>query len=180
MNTYHVDTRDKTDKRYLARCLSQLKSWGAPTDGWYCTEVIDVREDDPEAPLSECELCGCKDVRYEHIMQHDYYFEPVTVGCICAGIMEGSILRARERERMLRNRSRRRKNFIKRRWVRSDRNICYRRYRNQDIYIFEGTRNYTVKVGWYGTSTYKGRPINNFLSAVYAAFDLAGPKAEIL
>ena len=180
MNTADRKANAKADKAYYARCVRQLKEWGAPVTGWRCVDIIDVREDDYDAPLSECELCGCAHVRYEHVMDNDLYFEPVTVGCICAGIMEGSILRARERERMLRNRSRRRKNFIKRRWVRSDRNICYRRYRNQDIYIFEGTRNYTVKVGWYGTSTYKGRPINNFLSAVYAAFDLADPKGEIL
>ena len=71
---------------------------------WYCLEVIDVREDDPEAPLWTCELCGCDRVRFVHVMDNPLYFEPVRVGCICAGIMEGNILAAEERERQMRNR----------------------------------------------------------------------------
>ena len=45
-------------------------------------------------------------------MVHEDYFDVVIVGCICAGIMEGDILRAKERDRLMKNRSKRRKNFI--------------------------------------------------------------------
>ena len=93
------------------------------TFGWYCADVVDVREDDPEAPLSECELCGCGNVRYEHIMEHEEYFEPVTVGCICAGIMEGDILKAKERERLMRNRAKRRRNFVRKAWKQTSRMV---------------------------------------------------------
>ena len=60
-----VDIRDKA---YYARCIRQLKEWGAPLDGWRCTKVIDVKEDGYEIgcfdDLFECELCGCTK-RYE-------------------------------------------------------------------------------------------------------------------
>ena len=85
---------DNRDKAYYARCINELKKWGAPLDGWRCIGVEDVREDDPEADLFECELCGCSNVRFVHVMDHDLYFEEVRVGCICAGVMEGDILKA--------------------------------------------------------------------------------------
>ena len=78
---------DNRDKAYYARCINELKKWGAPLDGWRCIGVEDVREDDPEADLFECELCGCSNVRFVHVMDHDLYFEEVRVGCICAGVM---------------------------------------------------------------------------------------------
>ena len=179
MNTITINGADNMDKRYLAKCLRRLKEWGAPLHGWYCADVVDVREDDPEAPLSECELCGCSNVRYEHIMQHEQYFEPVTVGCICAGIMEGDILRARERERLMRNRAKRRRNFVSKAWRQSDR-CYYRQYRGQFVSIIDHHGSYAVHAGGKVELTYKGKVIRDFLSATYAVFDLADPVEKIL
>ena len=53
---------------YLAKCQKRLKEWRAPLDGWYCKKIIDVREDDEEAPLATCELCDCSKVRFIHVM----------------------------------------------------------------------------------------------------------------
>lgn len=180
MVTVNIYGADNTDKNYLAKCHRQLSEWGAPLCGWYCTDVIDVREDDPEAPLAECELCGCASVRYEHVMMHERYFEPVTVGCICAGIMEGDILKAKERERLMRNRSKRKRNFIKRPWNQSRQNVYYRTYRRRLITIIEHSGRYSVHYGAKAVLTYKGRPIQDLLSAAYAAFDLADPVEDIL
>lgn len=180
MDTFSIYGADNTDKIYLAKCVRQLKEWGAPLSGWYCEDIIDVREDDPEAPLSQCELCGCASVRYEHVMMHDQYFEPVTVGCICAGIMEGDILKAKERERLMRNRSKRKKSFIKRPWRQPRHNVHHRTYRGKPITIVEYSGSYVVYVGAKTVRTYKGKPIQDFLSAVYAAFNLADPVEEIL
>lgn len=107
------------DKSYLARCQKTLRSWGAPFSGWTCKEIYDVRDDDWNAPLHACELCGCTKVRYVHVMTHPDYFEDVSVGCICAGIMEGDILAAKDRERLMRNRSKRKRSFPKRKWTRT-------------------------------------------------------------
>lgn len=51
-------TGDGMDKSYFARCQKILREWGAPLSGWHCQGVYDVREDDMEAPLHTCELCG--------------------------------------------------------------------------------------------------------------------------
>ena len=87
MNTTVKRRKDIPDKIYLARCLRQLKEWGAPLDGWYCTGIIDVHEDDYDAPLSACELCGCVHVRYEHVMEND--IAPwITIGTMELEILE--------------------------------------------------------------------------------------------
>ena len=112
-------------------------------------------------------------------MQHEQYFEPVTVGCICAGIMEGDILRARERERLMRNRAKRRRNFVSKAWRQSDR-CYYRQYRGQFVSIIDHHGSYAVHAGGKVELTYKGKVIRDFLSATYAAFDLADPVEKIL
>ena len=171
---------DNRDKAYYARCINELKKWGAPLDGWRCIGVEDVREDDPEADLFECELCGCSNVRFVHVMDHDLYFEEVRVGCICAGVMEDDILKAQERERLMRNRARRRKNFIKREWELVRYNEWIRTYRHKDLRIRKINDRYYVSAGSAMTRNYKGKPITDYYSAIYAAFEIADPKEDIL
>ena len=179
MSQILISGADNLDKRYLARCLKALKEWGAPLERWYCLEVIDVREDDPEAPLWTCELCGCDRVRFVHVMDNPLYFEPVRVGCICAGIMEGNILAAEERERQMRNRAKRRRNFVKKQWKRSWRGSWSRTYRRKLLTIMKrDDGSYFVIVGGRQTRTYRDKPIRDFYSAVNAAFDLADPKVK--
>ena len=180
MNKADRKAKISKDKAFYARCIRQLKAWGAPTDGWYCVGVNDVREYDRDAPLSTCELCGCPHVRYEHIMENELYFEPVTVGCICAGIMEGSVLAAEEREKQMANRAKRRRNFLKHKWQHPWREYWYRTYRGQKVEIHESGGRYTVYAGDRVASRYKGKPILDFYSAIYAAFELADPKEEIV
>lgn len=81
-------------EKYIAKCRKTLKSWDAPLKNWNCVKLIDEEE-----PVFICELCGCKKVRFVHVMEHKDYFERVSVGCICAGIMEGNLMAAQERER---------------------------------------------------------------------------------
>jgi len=180
MNTKNREVERLADKAYYARCIRQLKEWGAPVNGWRCTGIVDIREDDDDAPLSTCELCGCAHVRFEHVMENDLYFEPITVGCICAGIMEDDILAAEERERQMRNRSKRKRNFLKHEWQHGWRGLWYRTYRGQALQIRESGGRYSVRAGGRITTTYKGRPITNFYSAIYAAFALADPVEDIV
>lgn len=180
MNTADRKANAKADKAYYARCVRQLKEWGAPVTGWRCVDIIDVREDDYDAPLSECELCGCAHVRYEHVMDNDLYFEPVTVGCICAGIMEGDILAAEERERQMRNRSKRKRNFLKHEWRHEWRGLWHRTYRGQEVQIRESGGRYSVHAGNKAANRYKGKPITDFYSAIYAAFEIADPVEDIV
>lgn len=169
------------ESKYLARCLRTLNEWKAPTDGWECMDVIDIREDDEDVPLTTCELCGCAKVRYIHLMRNPEYDRDIDVGCICAGIMEGDILAAKERERLIRNRSGRKRRFPKRKWLK-DGNRWYLPYKGDEICIGRRRSDPTLMGVKYNDRcvwTYRGKPIRNFLSAVYAAFDLVDPLPEV-
>lgn len=163
---------------YIYRCQKQLKEWNAPLEGWYCVQLIDVIGDDDESEdFFTCELCGCTKVRYVHVMRNDDYFEDISVGCICAGIMEGDIFVAKERERKLKNRAKRRANFIKKKWRLLPNGNHYLLYKGKQLFInYYGNGRYGVVCGMDETSYYRYKPIKDFLSACYAAFDFADPK----
>ena len=113
-------------------------------------------------------------------MDNALYFEPVRVGCICAGVMEGDVLAAKERERRMRNRAKRRRTFVKHKWEHPRSGLWYRVYHGQELMITEYSGAYYVQMGQGQrarmTSKYKGRPIRDLYSAFYAAFDLVDPK----
>ena len=142
-------------------------------------DTIDVREDDPEAPLSECEVCGCDRVRYEHYMEHRHFPFQVMTGCICAGIMEGSILDAKERERKVKNRSARRRRFAEKEWKETIPGVYRRRYRHHEVTLYEHGGTFTVDVNGRRETRYKGRPITDLLSAGYAAFDMIDKREDL-
>lgn len=171
---------NELDSKYIARCHKRLKEWGAPLEGWYCTGVSDIAGEnyDDDVELATCELCDCHKVRFVHTMMHDEYFEPVDVGCICAGIMEGDILAAKERERVLRNRSKRRQHFPERRWAPTEYGSWSTKYQGERVYINRSkykANHYGVYANGTSSWQYKGKPITDFISAAYAAFDLADP-----
>ncbi|MCC8075310.1 MAG: hypothetical protein LIO95_05105 [Clostridiales bacterium] len=176
--------KDIISESYITRCQKALKAWGAPLSDWYCIEVIDIADDDGEVTeFAVCELCGCRKVRYIHVMHHDEYFENVNVGCICAGIMEGDIIAAKERERHMKNRAKRKRNFPYRKWREIRNGIYHLTYKGKHVYINRSRYNqnrYGVQCCGRSVWSYKNRPIDNFLSAAYAAFDLADPIEEVM
>lgn len=121
-------------EKYVARCLKRLKSWSAPLDGWNCEEVIDTGD-----AYETCELCGCPSVRYIHVMHHDDYFESVEVGCICAGIMEGDVIAAKERERKIKNRKNRKRTFIEKAWTDAKKDSIKLKYKGRFCLICESS-----------------------------------------
>lgn len=163
---------------YIARCQRQLGAWNAPLENWYCDDVIDIEEEYSSAGLSTCELCGCARVRFIHVMRHDDYFETVSFGCICAGIMEGDILAAKDRERLMKNRAKRKNNFSNRNWKENRYGGYSLKYQGTWVYINRSKFNqnqYGVSCNGLSVWKYKGNPITDFLSAAYAAFDLVDP-----
>ncbi len=169
--------------RYLERCLRELERWGAPLSGWRCIGLIDACEEGSGVGFETCDLCGCSRVRYVHVMHHERYFEDVMVGCICAGVMEDDILAAKDRERRAANRSRRRRNFIRRVWGSVGWFHWHIRNRSRTATIDlmgENPDRYVVRYDGRRSDRYKGRPIGSLLEAKYAAFDLADPPEEIL
>ena len=180
MNRYEINGSDTVDRKYIARCIRILKAWGAPLDNWKCIDVIDVKGDSDDVAFSTCELCGCTKVRFEHVMVHDLYFEEVIVGCVCAGIMEGDILKARERDRLMRNRAQRRKRFVAKGWEESDSGQLYRDYKDERVLLHRCSSGYSVQVKGKMIYQYKGRRITDTLSAAYAAYDVLDPVEDIL
>lgn len=161
--------------RYIARCQKKLKAWNAPLENWRCVEMIDGEDAD-----FECELCGYESVRFIHVMEHDEYFEQVSVGCICAGIMEGNILAAKERDRKMKNRAKRKLNFPNRKWKTARSGAYYVKYRDQYVFINRNNGRYNCCCNGRRAWLYHGKPITDFLSACYAAFDLADPVEEAM
>ena len=172
---------------YIARCHKTLKAWGAPLENWICIGIRDLKDEgllsykeDGEGEMFTCELCGCERVRFIHDMQHDEYFEDVSVGCICAGTMEGDILAAQERERILENRSKRKQNYLKKEWQVKPNGNRTLRYKKGWITIIPSKYG-GFGIVYHGKSVWKhkNRKINDFLTAVHVAFDLVDPKEEL-
>jgi len=173
---------DEINTTYIARCHRQLKKWNAPMNNWYCVDVIDIEEDSSSNGLITCELCGCARVRFVHVMQHDEYFEDISVGCICAGIMEGDILAARERERLMKNRAKRKSNFPHRKWKENHYGGYSLKYQGIWVNIHRSKFNqnqYGVSCNGNTVWKHKDKPITSFLAAAYAAFDLVDPAERI-
>lgn len=163
---------EEFSESYKARCLKQLKEWHAPLSGWYCIQMIDTEND-----YATCELCGCKKVRFIHVMRHDMYFEDIRVGCICAGIMENDILAAKNRERQLENRAKRKHHFPYRKWQTTCNGNKYITYKGHKLFVNHDFSSglYSVKYGEKTSFIYRGKRIKDELSATYAAFDLVDP-----
>lgn len=90
-----------------------------PHSGWSCVGVVDLGE-----PVGICQMCGCQIIRYAHQMEHPGYHK-LSVGCICAGKMEGDIANARRREAEFKKRQTRRKSFFQKAWKRSQKGNEY-------------------------------------------------------
>ncbi|WP_021171215.1 hypothetical protein SOV_34940 [Sporomusa ovata DSM 2662] len=161
---------------YKRRCIKRLQEWKAPLSDWECVDMYDVAE--ASNALCTCDLCDCPGVRFVHVMRHAEYFEDVHVGCICAGIMDGDILAAKDREREMKNRAKRKQNYLKKEWrVKKNGNYVLK-YKNEWLTIVPskwGNAGFGVVWNGHGMWRYKGKSIGDFLTAVYAAFDLVDP-----
>lgn len=81
-----------------------------PKSFWTCQDVEDLG-----SPSLICEMCEREHVRYAHTMQHINH-ESLTVGCICAGHMEGDLKASKKRESYLRSRQQRRTKWLDSGW----------------------------------------------------------------
>lgn len=161
---------------YKSRCMKRLKEWNAPLADWECVDMYDVAENGDA--LVTCELCDCPSVRFVHVMRHEEYFEDICVGCICAGIMDGDILAAKERERSMKNRAKRKQNYLKRHWQQRGNGNRVLRYKNRWITIMVSqyeNGGFGVLCDGQSVWRHKNSTLNHFLKAVHAAFDLVDP-----
>lgn len=117
-------------EKYIRRCHKRLRKLNAPLENWRCVEVIDEETAD-----FICELCDCQKVRFIHVMEHSDYPDYIQVGCICAGIMEGNLMAAKERDDAARRKSQRRSNFRKKKWTEKSENEWSVKYKQRSVLI---------------------------------------------
>lgn len=111
-------------------------------------------------------------------MAHRFYFETESVGCICAGLMSGNVMEAKERERRLRNREKRKKYFPYRKWKEDYDGSLYVIYKGKRVAIYKNGNYYSCNCNGEWVYRYKGKGINSFKAAALAAFDVVDPFSE--
>lgn len=92
-----------------------------PHKGWEYVGMEDLGDNvypGDTIPYEQCEMCGHEKIRYVHLLKHPDYNGEIRVGCDCASRMTLDYVTPEERERNLRNRTNRRKNFMKQEWYR--------------------------------------------------------------
>lgn len=92
---------------------------GLPHKGWRYVDVEDLG--DGLAPgerinYEQCEICGNEKIRYVHILTHPEIDGNIRVGCDCASKLTDDYVNPQQRERDLKNRLNRKKNFAKQDW----------------------------------------------------------------
>lgn len=156
---------------YIARCLKTLKEMEAPLEGWICTNVIDEVND-----TFTCELCDCKKVRFVHVMEHDDYYTHLAVGCICAGVMESDLFAAEERDRKMKNRAKRKRNFIKHTWKDSGDGVFTRTYKKKKLTI----KDYDGEFYCYQQRFFIMRSNADFRITMEKLFDFIDPLEDVM
>ncbi len=179
-------------KCYYA-CVKKLKEMGLPISGWECVGVEDMRYGKNDGDFAACDLCGTS-VRFLHYMEHTDSGETISVGCVCAGILEGDELAAIRREQNEKNRSMRKSRFLKRKWhkFRGNPDIVSSKYHGKFIAIqkiptpndrkLPCVESYRYKVYVDGEKVAnikadgeKSLRFDSFSSAVIGAFEKADP-----
>ena len=168
-----------SNQAYLARCLNTLRDWGAPLADWICADVIDYSG--PAGALATCELCGCQKVRFIHVMKHPAYPKRFEVGCICSSIMSGDELAAKNRDRLMANRAKRRTTFIRKPWRQLANGNWHQQYKGHTIFanrLRSGCLSINVDGSCY--YTWRDAPITSASQARYAVFDIIDPITKIM
>ncbi|MGM9600790.1 MAG: hypothetical protein ACI3W5_04285 [Faecousia sp.] len=149
-----------------------------PHKGWEYIGMEDLGEDvypgDP-IPYEQCEMCGKEKIRYVHLLKHPDYNGEIRVGCDCASKMICDYVTPQERERNLKNRVNRRKNFMKQEWYRKPETGNYTlRYKGDNITIMRSKFGPGWGVIYKGRTQweYHGRKITDFDTARTVAFNL--------
>ena len=101
-----------TEKNIDIQSLRQFGKWsqpGVPHRDWRCVGEFDAI--DAHGELLTCEMCEKQSIRFVHVMAHPWHGEHLNCGCVCASHMSGDSKSAEAREKRMRSRASRKKNF---------------------------------------------------------------------
>jgi hypothetical protein len=153
-----------------------------PHKGWICIEMIDLGEDledlDAESRqdyYEQCQMCSREGIRYVHVMEHENYSQNLRVGSKCAENMADDYINPKSREKELRNKHNRRRNFLSKEWShRSNGNhtIKYKGYHFTIVTSKFNKHEYGVYFLKQKNWIYKGKKISTMHTARLVAFDL--------
>ncbi|MEQ8236259.1 MAG: hypothetical protein ABRQ23_05745 [Syntrophomonadaceae bacterium] len=155
--------------------MSLWETPGVPHKGWTCTGMIDLREDDPDAEMEMCEMCGKEGIRYVHIMEHPRYQQTVKAGRVCAENMENDYATPGRRERELLNRHNRKMTFLKREWQHRQNGNYVLKFKGEYLTIMPSKfnkNNFGVVYGGQSIWNYKGRKMSDLRTAKLVAFEI--------
>lgn len=151
---------------------------GVPHKGWKYVGGEDLGEyveDGKSIDFEQCEMCGNEKIRYVHILEHPDYSGEIRVGCVCASKMIDDYINPKESERELKNRTNRKKNFMKQEWrfISNSGNYSLR-YKGDNITIMKSKFNSNWGVIFRGKYLwdYNGTKITDFHTAKIVAFNL--------
>jgi len=125
------------------------KQSGIPHRGWSLLDVIDVREGgqrEDETDYETCMMCGNEKIRYVHIVEHAEIDEEFRVGCMCAEKMTNDYVNPAKREKDLRNKASRRKNWSRKNWQLSKKGNLYLKIEGHLLVIFTDKKTGKFKV----------------------------------
>jgi len=106
-----------------------------PQKGWECIDFYDLCADANEV-YATCEMCGQERIRYVHVMRHPDFYDDLLVGCVCAGKMSDDYVNPEKREKILSNRSKRRKSWLSRTWRVSAKGNDFLNVKGHNVTIF--------------------------------------------
>lgn len=155
--------------------MARWNKEGIPHKGWRYVDVEDVCEGvvgDEERVYEQCQMCTNERIRYVHILRHPEFDGELRVGCDCASKMTEDYENPLQREKDLRNRANRKRNFLKQDW-RLNRNGNYvLHYKGENVTIMKSRYgpNYVIIFRGKRVQTYLGRKIYDLDTAKQAAF----------
>ncbi len=122
---------------------------GLPHKGWSCDDVIDLGSDEAmdDSDYATCKMCGQERVRYVHVMSHPDLSESISVGCICAGKMNGDYEGAKRRETTLKNKAARKAKWLSRKWRTSMKGNPFINVDGQNLGIHKSKTRWGYRIG---------------------------------
>lgn len=149
-----------------------------PHKGWIEIGIEDLGEEaefGEKIQYEQCEMCGNEKIRYVHIMKHPEFRGELRVGRTCAGHMTDDYENSEFKEKELKNRVQRKKNFMKKEWRQVVKTGNYTlKYKGEHITIMRSKYGSGWGVIYAGKRCweYHGKKIYNFDTARLVAFNL--------